>query len=187
MKYRKKPVVIDAIRWTGDNIEDIHEFMLPEKPVYMAGFSNADDILGIDTLEAGDDDDVASIEIAPHVGFVDGQDARLGMGAVGQHPDLAAGVALGQTTDVLQGHGQQADGDLLTGGRHHVQLSRIRVGLDLPGQGDEAIGLARHGRGHDHHLVAGARPLGNALGDTADALGRAHRGAAVFVNDQSHV
>ena len=33
---------------------------------------------------------------------------------------------------------------------------------------------------------AGARPLGDALGDVADALGRAHRGAAVLVNDQCH-
>ena len=27
MKYRKKPVVIDAIQWSGDNIEDIASFM----------------------------------------------------------------------------------------------------------------------------------------------------------------
>jgi hypothetical protein len=29
-------------------------------------------------------------------------------------------------------------------------------------------------------------PLGNPLGDIADALGRAHRGAAIFVNDEGH-
>lgn len=27
MKFRKKPVVIDAIQWTGDNIEEIGEFL----------------------------------------------------------------------------------------------------------------------------------------------------------------
>ncbi|MBL4886786.1 MAG: hypothetical protein JKY95_19955 [Planctomycetaceae bacterium] len=27
MKYRKKPVVIDAIEWTGENIKEICDFM----------------------------------------------------------------------------------------------------------------------------------------------------------------
>lgn len=26
-KYRKKPVVIDAVQWTGNNFEEIHEFV----------------------------------------------------------------------------------------------------------------------------------------------------------------
>ncbi len=26
MKYRKKPVVIDAIQWTGDNYAEVHDF-----------------------------------------------------------------------------------------------------------------------------------------------------------------
>ena len=52
MKYRKKPVVIDAIQWNGDNIEKIMAFMYPEEPQYMGNqFSNADDIIGINTLE----------------------------------------------------------------------------------------------------------------------------------------
>jgi hypothetical protein len=44
------------------------------------------------------------------------QDARLGEGAVGQDLDLAAGVALGLDAEILERHGQQADGDLLAGG-----------------------------------------------------------------------
>ena len=27
MKYRKKPVVVEAIRWTGDNLEEIKAFV----------------------------------------------------------------------------------------------------------------------------------------------------------------
>ena len=50
-KYRKRAVVIDAVQWTGDNIEEIVTFMHPKKPDYMYGFSNSDDILGIPTLE----------------------------------------------------------------------------------------------------------------------------------------
>ena len=34
MKFRKKPVVIDAIQWVGtmSNLGEIHEFMKPEYP-----------------------------------------------------------------------------------------------------------------------------------------------------------
>jgi hypothetical protein len=41
---RSEPV--EALRWTGDNIEEIVAFMEPELPRYMGGFSNADDLVG---------------------------------------------------------------------------------------------------------------------------------------------
>ena len=52
VKYRKKPVVIEAIRWTGDNIADVTVFMGPDEPGYVGKrFSNADDLVVIETLE----------------------------------------------------------------------------------------------------------------------------------------
>ncbi len=50
-KFRKKPVVIDAVLWNGDNIEEIRAFMHPAEPIYLPGFTNSDDIFGIQTLE----------------------------------------------------------------------------------------------------------------------------------------
>lgn len=50
-RYRKKPVEIDAILWDGENIQEVMEFMAPTEPVYMEGFSNADDLIGVETLE----------------------------------------------------------------------------------------------------------------------------------------
>ena len=51
-KYRKKPIVIEAIQWKVDNIEEITLFMGENNPPrYMGGFSNSDDIIGIETLE----------------------------------------------------------------------------------------------------------------------------------------
>lgn len=49
-KFRKKPEAIEAIQWTGKNISAVMEFMLPEEPTYMEGFSNRDEIVGIQTL-----------------------------------------------------------------------------------------------------------------------------------------
>jgi len=51
MKFRKKPIEVRAIQWTGDNIAELKEFMKPQEPVYMAGFKNRDEIVGIETLE----------------------------------------------------------------------------------------------------------------------------------------
>ena len=50
-RYRKKPVVIEAVQWTVDNIDEIHDFLSPDKPQYMDGFSDRDRIVGINTLE----------------------------------------------------------------------------------------------------------------------------------------
>jgi len=30
-KFRKKPVVIDAVRWTGDNLSEIQKFYKPDQ------------------------------------------------------------------------------------------------------------------------------------------------------------
>ncbi len=91
----------------------------------------------------------------------------------------------------MQGDGQQGRRGLLTRGRQLIEFAVIGRGRRLRchflGQGEEAVGFAAHGAGHDHHLVPGAVPLGDPLGDVADALGRAHAGAAVFVNYQCHV
>ena len=52
LKYRKMPVVIDAIQWTGDNIDEVQSFMYPQEPAYMEPqFINADEMIGIETLE----------------------------------------------------------------------------------------------------------------------------------------
>ena len=56
LRFRKKPVEITAIQWTGDNILDVMAFMRPQEPVYVNNlsymkFSNADDLVGIQTLE----------------------------------------------------------------------------------------------------------------------------------------
>lgn len=44
-RFRKKPVEVEAIRWTGDNIEAVTGWLSPVKPEYMSGFSNADDLI----------------------------------------------------------------------------------------------------------------------------------------------
>ncbi len=58
MKYRKKPVVIEAIQWTGDNWEEIGKFVGQAASLAK---ENGHNILLIDTLESGKNRFQASI------------------------------------------------------------------------------------------------------------------------------
>ena len=155
-----------------------------------SGRSGDDVVPHGDTLEAGDDDHATGGQVGTHAGVVDALDAGLGVGRIGADRHLPAGIADGLHAFGLQRQRQQPHRDLLAGAGDHVELAgdgrRLDSRRDILGQAEQAIGLAAHRRRNDHHLVAGAGPLGHALGDVADALGRAHRRAAVLVNDQSH-
>ena len=76
---------------------------------------------------------------------VNRDDACLGVGVVGHDFDLCAGVALGLEPQFLERHGKQRDGDLLAGGNHDIQFTRIGRALNFLGQRHQAIGFAAHG------------------------------------------
>lgn len=46
-QYRKKPVTIDAVLWTGGNFNAVRVFVGEGRPIHQLG----DDKLGIETLE----------------------------------------------------------------------------------------------------------------------------------------
>lgn len=41
----------EAIQWTGQNIHLIKQFMDPIEPIYMTGFVDRDEIVGVPTAE----------------------------------------------------------------------------------------------------------------------------------------
>jgi len=49
-KYRKKPVVIDAIQWTGSNWQEVHDWIM-QWDLQDPGVSCLKGIVTIDTLE----------------------------------------------------------------------------------------------------------------------------------------
>ena len=84
---------------------------------------------------------------------------------------------------------QQADRDLLAGRRDHVELAQHLVGVvagAAPSQA-RAGGWSRRSSPRARRRAGGPRaPTWPRACDVLDALGRAHRGAAVLVNDQCH-
>ncbi len=57
-KYRKKPVVVEAIQWTGDNWEDVWDFINDEKGDIRTYEQQLDKTIKIRTLEG---DMIASV------------------------------------------------------------------------------------------------------------------------------
>lgn len=47
MQYRKMPIVIEAIQWTGQNIAEVNAFMSPVAAIYVG----TDNLIAIETLE----------------------------------------------------------------------------------------------------------------------------------------
>ena len=118
--------------------------------------------------------------------LVDREDAGLGVGVVGEDAHLEAGVALRLDAQPVQREGEEPDGDLLARGGDDVDLARIRIGVQLLREREEAVRLAGHGRDHDDDLVAFLHEPLDPARDLADALGAAHGGAAVLLDDEGH-
>lgn len=53
MKYRKKPIIINAVQWNGHNTKDVLMFVAPKDQVVMDNFSKSinNNYLLISTLE----------------------------------------------------------------------------------------------------------------------------------------
>ena len=146
-----------------------------------AAAKGVDLIIRTDALEACDDDNVVSGELAADLGCVDVNDARFVMGVVGADADLRAGVGHGFEAELLQGHRCQSDGDLFPGGKEHVHFAGIWHVADLIRAVCEIVGHAGWGGDDDNDVVAFALGLGDVLCHCFDAVGISDRGAAVFL------
>ena len=138
------------------------------------------------SLETRDDHDVARVEILEDFLRRNVGDLRLGVEAVGDDPRLRAGQRDGGDAERVQRHGGERDGLLLAGGDEHVELAGARLRRYFPRQLDQPVRHPRHGRDDHDQPVPGPVRFGDAGGDVADALGRADRGAAVFLDEERH-
>ena len=143
------------------------------------------DVAGLGhALKARDDDDLAGVEGGMDALGGDAADARAGVDAVGDHADLRSRERAGGLAQRLERHGEEADGDLLARGQHHVHLARIGRGRDGLRQSDEPVGGLAHGGDHHHQPVTLRGGLGDAPGDVLDLLGVGDGRAAVLLDDQ---
>ena len=141
----------------------------------------------VHALETGHDHDPSGREVAAHALVIDLANTRLVVGTVGADMDLGTGIGARGTATLFQRHAEQRDGDLFAGGQQYVEFPGHRVVGDLGRQVQQAIGFAAHGGHHDHDVIAALAPVADLVGHVPDAFRRADRGAAVFLNYQSHI
>ena len=111
----------------------------------------------------------------------------LGVDHVGDDARLRAGERHRRHVQRVQRNGRERDGLLFAGGEQHVHLAFAGQRHDFLGQLDQIVRHAAHRGDDDDDLVALGAVFGHARRDVFDAVGVAHRSAAVFLNNQSHV
>ena len=152
--------------------------------VAAAAAERRDVALLVDALEPGDHRDLAGGERVLDRLAVDRHDPRARERAVRHDLALVAEERARLAAGGADRERDEADRDLLAGRDDHVDLAVVRILLELAGELEQAVGLARH-RGHDDRdLVALALRREAARRDVLHAVDGPDRGPAVFLDDQ---
>jgi len=123
------------------------------------------------------------LQVALDVVAVNAFDARFHMGAIGEDFDLCASVGHGRNAAFFDSNGEQGDADLFAGGHDDVHFTRAGTRRNVVRKCNQAVGFAAHRRDGDNEVVARFLCGDAFFGNVFDALNRAHRGAAVFLDD----
>ena len=138
-----------------------------------------------DPLETGDDRDRARFQCFVEGGRFDRLDPGIAVDPGGAE-QLPAHETARVEADRLEGHREEAGGDLLARGDDHVIFLIVMGHGGFAAQLNQPVGLPGHGGDHDQHLIAGLDLALDAAGDAADPLDPGHRGAAEFHHDAGH-
>ena len=76
-------------------------------------------------LEAGDDHDLALVELAPDAGRLDARDPGLAVAAVGRDPGLRAAQADRRDAERVERHRDERRALVLAGREEHVELALV--------------------------------------------------------------
>ena len=88
---------------------------------------------------------------------------------------------------LVQGHGQQRNADLLAGGQQHIHLTRRGVVGDLPCLGDQVIGGVALCGHHHYYIIARVVGVGHDACYVEDTVPVLHRRTAELLYDQRHI
>ena len=139
---------------------------------------------GAEPLEAGDDDDLAVLELLVDAARLDVRDARLAVAAVGGDARLRAGEADRRNAERVQRHRDERGALVLAGGEQHVELAQVGLLGDGRGESHELVGRVAHRRNRDDEVVAGRALARDPPGDTLDAVGTGQRRTAELLHDE---
>ena len=105
------------------------------------------------------------------------------MRIIGANSNLGTGVGARGATEFEQCDGKQGNRHLFAGGKQYIEFARCRMRAYRACQADEPVGLAAHGRHHDHDVLARGTAALHALRNLDDAFDGTNRGSAVLLHD----
>ena len=140
-----------------------------------------------DALKSGHHRDLPLAEAALDLAHIEAPNAGRAVDVVALDRQLPAEPRTRRYADVLQGHGEEAGGDLLAGRDHHVVLAQVLQGRGLARPVVEPVGGVGHRRDHDRDLVAGLDGRLDPPGHAPDAVHVGDRGAAKLHHYPRHV
>ncbi len=136
-----------------------------------------------EALVSGDEHDSTLVERLEDAHGRDLTDLRLRVHRVGDDPGLGAGERDRLVAQIVHGHRDEGARDPLAGREEHVELARVRLLGDLPGELEQPVGRVAHRRdGRDDANAARAR-LDQSLRDVLDLVGIGDRRAAELHDD----
>ena len=141
----------------------------------------------VQTLEACHHHHTVALQLGGDTLGLQAGDACLSVGAVGAEARLPAGQADGMAAQLVQGHGQQRNADLLAGGQQHIHFTRRRVVGDFPCLGDQVIGGVALSRHHHNYVIARVVGVGHNARHVEDTVTVLHRRTAELLYDQRHI
>ena len=151
-----------------------------------AAAQGGDVIQLVQALEACHDDHAVALQLGGDAFGLQPGDAGLGVGTVGAEARLPAGQAGGMAAQLVQGHGQQRDADLLTRCQQHIHLTCGGIVGDLRCFCDQVVGGIALGGHHDHHVIACVVGIGHDAGHVENTVPVLHGRTAELLYDQRH-
>ena len=135
-------------------------------------------------LEAGDDHDLALVELAPDAGRLDAGDPGLAVAAVGRDAGLRPAQADRLDAERVEGHRDERRALVLAGREQHVELALVGLLGDRGGEAQELVGRVAHRRDDDDEVRAGGPLARDPPRDAPDPVRVGEARAAELLHDE---
>ena len=141
-------------------------------------------IILIHSLESGNDDNPAGIQLTADTLCVNSFQSCILMAACGMHGHLKSIQGNRRNAQLVHYHGHQRYGHLLTDGKEHIHLTLRRLVVHIMSHTDQLICIFSHGGQNHHHVISFFIFLDTTVGNIIHSLFVPNGSTAEFLNYQ---
>ena len=137
----------------------------------------------VDALETRHQDHLALVQLLLDAFRIQAADPGAAVFRIGAQTHLPPQQGDGGNPHLLQRHGAEGNGDLLSGDHKHIQLAAVGLRADLMRLRDQVVGGVPLGGEDDDHVVSGFLRFRDDAGHPPELGGIRNGGAAEFLYD----